>query len=457
MKSSSPASNVGSTSNKAFGGEYPRIVATPPGPKARAVIDMDAEYSSTSYIKEYPLVVSRGEGAVIEDPDGNRYLDFMAGIAVAATGYSHPAVVAAVQEAAEKFFHICGTDFYYEGMSLLCKRLATTGLGDSKKRVFLTNSGTEAVEGTIKLVRNSTGRTDLIAFQGAFHGRSYGAMSLTSSKAKQRATFGPMVPGIHHVPYPDPYRLETGGRDAGGFVLDQIQNLFTRHLSPKDVAAIFIEPMLGEGGYIIPPTSFIKNLRALCDKHGILLVFDEIQTGVGRTGYMWAADYFGVEPDVLLTAKGLGSGMPIGAIIARESIMRWPTGSHGSTFGGNPVCCAAALATLDVVENELLANTREVGAQMLAGLKRLQEKHAAIGDVRGVGLYIGVDFVKDRNTKEPADELVHELGKLAFKKGLLLLPCGESVIRIAPPLMIGADDVAAGLEIMDDCLTELTS
>ncbi|MCH7751605.1 MAG: acetyl ornithine aminotransferase family protein [Planctomycetes bacterium] len=457
MTDSNPTSTKASTDAKAFHGEYPRIVVAPPGPKARAIIDQDAEYSSTSYIKEYPLAMSHGEGPVVEDVDGNRYLDFMAGIAVASTGYSHPVVVEAVREAAGRFFHICGTDFYYQGMASLCQRLATTGLTGSKKRVFLTNSGTEAVDGAIKLVRNSSGRTDLIAFQGAFHGRTYGAMSLTSSKAKQRSTFGPMVPGVHHVPYPDPYRLETGAREVGAFVLDQIQALLSRHLYPKDVAAIFVEPMLGEGGYVIPPTSFIEGLRALCDEHGILLVFDEIQTGVGRTGHMWAADYFGVEPDVLLTAKGLGSGMPIGAIIARESIMRWSSGSHGSTFGGNPVGCAAALATLDVVEGGLLDNVREMGELMMTGLKRLQEKHPCIGNVRGIGLYIGVELVKDRATKVPASDLVHQLGQLAFTKGLLLLSCGESVIRIAPPLVIDADDVKTGLRIMDECITELTA
>ena len=442
--------------NKAFDGEYPRIFVEPPGPKAQAVISQDAAYSSTSYIKEYPLAVSHGVGPVIEDVDGNRYLDFMAGIAVASTGYSHPAVVEAVREAATRFFHICGTDFYYQGMSSLCERLATTGLGESKKRVFLTNSGTEAVEGAIKLVRNSTGRSDLIAFHRAFHGRTYGAMSLTSSKAKQRSTFGPMLPGIHHVPYPDPYRLKTGGQEVGAFVLDRIQDLLSRHLYPQDIAAIFIEPMLGEGGYVIPPKSFIEGLRTLCDEHGILLVFDEIQTGVGRTGHMWAADYFDVEPDVLLTAKGLGSGMPIGAIIARESIMRWIAGSHGSTFGGNPVSCAAALASLDVVEN-LLPQVQDVGDLLMIELGKLQEKHDCIGDVRGTGLYIGVEFVKDRATKEPAIDLVHHLGQLAFTKGLLLLSCGESVIRIAPPLVIDANDVHVGLRILDECLTELTA
>ncbi len=456
----SPATNVHAVrweQPRAFGGDYPRILVTPPGPKSQPVIDQDAQYSSTSYIKEYPLVVSHGQGPVIEDPDGNRYLDFMAGIAVASTGYSHPHVVAAVRAAAGAFFHICGTDFYYQSMASLCERLANLGLGDSKKRVFLTNSGTEAVEGAIKLVRNSTGRKDLIAFQRAFHGRTYGAMSLTSSKAKRRSTFGPMVPGVHHVPYPDPYRHESDIHEVGAFVLKRIHDLLARHVYPKDIAAIFIEPMLGEGGYVIPPKSFIEGLRALCDEHGILLVFDEVQTGVGRTGHMWAADYFGVEPDVLLTAKGLGSGMPIGAIIARESVMRWAQGSHGSTFGGNPVSCAAALATLDLIEGGLMQNAKVVGDVMLEGLRRLQEKHACIGDVRGTGLYIGVEFVKDRETKEPAAELVHDLGQLAFTKGLLLLSCGESVIRIAPPLVIDANDVAIGLRILDECITELTS
>jgi 4-aminobutyrate aminotransferase len=442
---------------KPFGGEYPRIGVHPPGPKAQDIIDRDAEYSSTSYIKEYPLAVSHGQGAVIEDVDGNRYIDFMAGIAVAATGYSHPKVVNAVREAAGKFFHICGTDFYYEGMSSLVARLANSGIGPSKKRVFLTNSGTEAVEGAIKLVRSSTRRGQIIAFRGAFHGRTYGAMSLTSSKAKQRAYFGPMLPGVHHLPYPNAYRMGEDGSDPGGAVLCQLQGMFDRHVAPDEVAAIFIEPMLGEGGYVIPSKRFIQGLRDVCDEHGILLVFDEVQTGVGRTGHMWAADYFGVEPDVLLTAKGLGSGMPIGAIIARESVMKWASGSHGSTFGGNPVACASALATLDLVEGGLLDNVNAMGERMMAGLRKLQEKHPCIGDVRGTGLYIGVEFVKDRTSKAPAKELVHQLGQLAFTKGLLLLSCGASVIRIAPPLVINEYDVDKGLEILDACLTELTA
>ncbi len=437
--------------------DYPRILVTPPGPKGQAIVEKDQRFTSTSYIKEYPLVVSHGRGAMVEDVDGNRFIDFMAGIAVASTGYAHPKVVKATQEAAGRFFSMCATDFYYQELSDLAERLALLAPGEEKKRVFFTNSGTEAVEGAIKLVRNSTRRGDLIAFKGAFHGRSYGAMSLTSSKSKQRASFGPMLPGVHHLPYPDAYRLETGGQEVGAFVIRQIEELFERHIGAEDVAAIFIEPFLGEGGYIIPPRSFMRNLRALCDQHGILLVFDEIQSGVGRSGQMWAADYFDVVPDVLLTAKGLASGMPIGAIIAKESIMKWSQGSHGSTYGGSPVCCAAALSTLELVEGGLMQNAARMGEHLMAGLRALQEKYEVIGDLRGVGLFIGVDFVKDRVTKEPAREFVGKLEMAAFRRGLLLLPCGQSVIRLAPPLIVDEYDIDTGLAILDECLAELTA
>ena len=421
--------------------DYPRILVPPPGPNARAVIDRDVAAASTSYIKEYPLVVSHGRGAMIEDVDGNRYLDFMAGIAVAATGHAHPEVVAAIQEAASRFLHICGTDFYYEDMTALCERLATLAPGPSKKRVFLTNSGTEAVEGAIKLARNSTRRPALIAFDGAFHGRTYGAMSLTSSKVTQRAGFGPMLPEVYHVPYGNVRAIET--------------ELFARRVHPKDVAAIFVEPIQGEGGYVVPPRGFLTALRELCDRHGILLVIDEIQSGIGRTGKMFACEHEGVEPDVLLTAKGLGSGMPIGAIIAREDVMKWTQGAHGSTFGGNPVCCAAALATLDLVEHGLTTNAHEMGERLLTGLRRLAERHEMIGDVRGVGLMIGVELVKDRATREPASELVHELVQRAFRRGLLLLGAGKSALRLAPPLVVDASDVDTALGMIDELLGEL--
>jgi 4-aminobutyrate aminotransferase len=428
--------------------DYPRIVVPPPGPKAKAVIDRDAAWTSTSYIKEYPLVVARGQGAMIEDVDGNRFLDFMAGIAVASTGHSHPKVVDAIKDAAERFLHICGTDFYYESMAALCERLAHVAPGPSRKRVFLSNSGTEAVDGAIKLARQSTGRAGLVAFKGAFHGRTYGGMSLTSSKVRQRAGFGPMVPGVYHVPYAYCYRCEFGKSfpSCELYCVSSIErDLFARQIDPRDVAAIFVEPIQGEGGYIVPPSGYLRALRELCDAHGILLVFDEIQSGIGRTGAMFACEWSEVEPDILLTAKGLASGMPLGAIIARDAVMRWEAGAHGSTFGGNPVCCAAALATLDLVEHDLMANARIMGARLQDGLRQLQGRHARIGDVRGMGLMVGMEFTTDGASR--ALELD------AFQRGLLLLGCGQNTIRLAPPLVVDEEDVDTALAIIDECLS----
>jgi 4-aminobutyrate aminotransferase len=436
--------------------DYPRIVTAPPGPAAQAIIARDEAWTSTSYIKEYPLAIAGGAGAMAEDVDGNRYIDFMAGIAVTSTGYNHPAVVQAIQDAAGRFLHICGTDFYFEGFARLAERLGRSAPGPSRKRVFLSNSGTEAVEGAIKLARYHTRRPALIGFHGSFHGRSYGAMSLTSSKAKQRSHFGPFLPEVYHVNYPNPYRSAAG--DAAGSVresLGALEQLFERQLNPEDVAGIFVEPIQGEGGYVIPPMGFLKGLREICDRHGILLVADEVQSGVGRTGRMWACDWEDIEPDILITAKGLGSGMPIGAFIAKESVMTWTAGAHGSTFGGNPVSCAAALATLDIVEG-LLPHVREMGDRMLAGLRRLQERYQLIGDVRGRGLMIGVEFVKDRTTREPYPELVDRLTERAFRKGLLLLGAGKSVIRVAPPLVLDEYDVDTGLSILDESLAEMS-
>ena len=437
------------------GRDYPNIVVAPPGPKARAIIARDERWTSTSHIKEYPLVVERGSGTMVEDVDGNRFLDFMAGIAVTSTGHANPTVVRAVQDAAARFLHICGTDFYYEPMALLCERLAKIAPGASKKRVFLSNSGTEAVEGAIKLARYSTGRSGIVAFKGAFHGRTMGALSLTSSKVKQHAGFGPFLPDVHHVPFAYCYRCEFGK----AFPLCELfcaraieDDLLSRHVAPKDVAAIFVEPVQGEGGYIVPPAGYLAALRELCDWHGILLVFDEIQSGIGRTGKMFAAEHYGVEPDILLSAKGLASGMPLGAIIARESIMTWESGSHGSTFGGNPVCCAAALATLDLVEGGLMDNARVMGDRLIAGARELMKRHECIGDVRGLGLMIGVEFVRDRKTREPAVDLVRQIELVAFARGLLLLSCGKSTIRLAPALSIDALDVDEGLRIIDDVL-----
>jgi 4-aminobutyrate aminotransferase len=413
--------------------DYPRITTPPPGPNARALIERDREWASTSYIKEYPLVVARASGVVVEDVDDNRYLDFMAGIAVASTGHAHPKVVAAITETASRFLHICATDFYYEEMTALCERLALLAPGKSKKRVFVTNSGAEAVEGAMKLARHATRRTAFIAFDGAFHGRTYGAMSLTSSKAVQRFGFGPFLPDVHHVKYPDTRAIES--------------DLFVRRVDPRDVAAIFVEPVQGEGGYLVPPRGFLTSLRELCDRHGILLVCDEVQCGIGRTGRMFACEYDGIEPDILLTAKGLGSGMPIGAIIARDAVMTWPAGAHGSTFGGNPVCCAAALATLDLVEGGLTANACNRGTELLSGLQRIAGGRKTITQVRGLGLMLGIEFT------DPT--LSRELVQRAFRKGLLLLGAGKSTVRLAPPLIIDEYDVATALGVIEEVAAEL--
>jgi 4-aminobutyrate aminotransferase len=411
---------------------YPHIATPPPGPKGKAIIERDRASTATCYLKEYPLVVARGQGAMIEDVDGNRYLDFMAGIAVAATGHSHPKVVAAIQDAASRFLHICGGDFYYESFAALPERLAKLAPGQDAKKVFLSNSGTEAVEGAIKLARHSTRRTAIIAFEGSFHGRSMGALSLTASKYTQRTGMGPFLPEVYHAPYGD---------------ADFIENrLFARRLDPRDVAAIFVEPIQGEGGYIVPPAGFLKALRAMCDKHGMLLVMDEVQSGIGRTGKMFACEHEGIVPDIILVAKGLASGMPLGAIIARAEVMKWQPGNHGSTFGGNPVCCAAALATLDLVEGGLMANAARMGEHLRRGLEDLAKRHKMIGEVRGRGLMIGIDL------GDPA--LVKRVVLGAFQRGVLLLGAGKSAIRFAPPLTIDEEDVRIALTTLGELLSD---
>jgi len=435
----------------------PRIVVSPPGPNAKAVLERDRAWTSSCYIKEYPLVVERARGAIVEDVDGNRYLDFMAGIAVASTGHAHPQVVEAIQQAAEKFLHICGSDFYYEGMAALAERLARLAPGASKKRVFLANSGTEAVEGALKLARYHTRRPAFIAFKGSFHGRTFGALSLTSSKVAQRAGFAPFLPQVYHHPYPNCYRCEYGKSypDCRISCLDALESeVLGRMVAPQDVAAIVVEPVQGEGGYVLPPADFLPRLRALCDRHGIMLIADEVQSGVGRTGKMFACEWAGIEPDILTVAKGLGSGMPIGAFVSKESVTTWGAGAHGSTFGGNPVCCAAALATLDLVEKEYLPNVERIGPKLLEGARELAREFPVVGDVRGLGMMIGIEFVRDRTSKEPHPELVHGLVQRAFRRGLLLLGAGKSALRLAPPLVIDQADVDAAFGIIRTCLRE---
>ncbi|MBN1222809.1 MAG: acetyl ornithine aminotransferase family protein [Candidatus Aminicenantes bacterium] len=434
----------------------PLIKTELPGKKAKEIIARDSHYASNSYIKEYPLVIARGEGAVVEDVDGNRFLDAMAGIAVNVTGYSHPKVVRAVQEQVGKFFHICSTDFYYSSFAELMERLAClTPISDDKK-VFMTNSGAEAVETAIKLARYHTDRNNLIAFLGAFHGRTIGALSLTASKAKQRSYFGPFLPGIYHVPYGYCYRCpyNLSYDSCGVYCADAIEKTLCKFLmSPEDIAAVIVEPILGEGGYVVPPMEFHQKLRKFTAENGILYIADEIQSGMGRTGKFLALEHFHVEPDVVLLAKGLASGLPLGAVIARERLMRWESGTHGSTFAGNPVSCEASLATLDLIEEELISNASKMGDRLLSKLKALKDRHSLIGDVRGIGLMVGVELVKDRKSKEPAVEEVHTIVSEAFQKGLLLLSCGDSVIRFCPPLVINSDQIDRIVEIFSELLS----
>src|SRR4029453_3320695 len=384
-----------------------------------------------SYIRVYPLAVERGYGAVIEDVDGNRFLDFTAGIAVCWTGHCPPRVVAAIREQAGKLLHMSGTDFYYAPQGDLAGKLAELAPGDGAKRVFFTNSGAESVEAAFKLARYNSGRQHMIAFFGAFHGRTMGALSLTGSKVVQRRGFAPLIPLVSHVDYPNAFRgascLET---------LNQLEDLFKRTVAPQEGAGIIVEPIRGEGGYIVPPPEFHRELRRLCDEHGILLIADEVQSGMGRTGKMFALEHWGVVPDIVCLAKGIASGMPLGAIIARAEIMDWGPGSHASTFGGNPVSCVAALETIKLLEEGLMENARIVGAHLKSRLNELAGRHRLIGDVRGLGLMIGVELVRDRQTKEAASTERDEIVQLSFRRGLLMLGCGTSTLRFCPPLVI---------------------
>jgi 4-aminobutyrate aminotransferase len=438
--------------------EAPLIKTELPGKKARKILTKDKKYASSSYIKEYPLVVERGEGAVVVDADGNHFLDMMAGIAVNITGYSHPKVVNAVKKQSDKFFHICSTDFYYPSFANFVERLAKITPISGEKSVFLNNSGAEAVETAIKLARYHTKRPYIIAFHGAFHGRTMGALSLTASKPKQRRFFGPFMPGVYHVPYGYCYRcayhLKYGSCDI--YCADAIKKVLCQsHLNPDEISAVFVEPILGEGGYVIPPIEFLQKLREFTSKHGILLIADEIQSGMGRTGKFLAIEHYQVVPDVVLLAKGLASGLPLGAVVAKKKYMRWESGTHGSTFGGNPVACEAALATLELLEEGLMANAANMGLILLSKLKKLQKTQPLIGDVRGKGLMIGVELVKSRKTREPAAEAANKIAYEAFKKGLLLLPCGESVIRFAPPLVINRDQISMAVDIFSSILSRI--
>jgi len=427
----------------------PHLVTPLPGPQARILIAEDEQVTSPSYTRPYPLAVRRGYGAVIEDVDGNRFLDFTAGIAVCSTGHCHPAVVAAIETQARALLHMSGTDFYYAAQRDIAKKLAQIAPGDAPKRVFLTNSGAEAVEAALKLARFHTKRPHVIAFYGAFHGRTLGALSLTSSKAVQRAGFGPLPTGVTHVDYPNPWRGPSVDE-----CLAQIEKVFSRTVPAREVAAFFVEPIQGEGGYIVPPEDFHARLKALAEQHGILYVADEIQAGMGRTGRMSAIEHWGVAPDIVCLAKGIASGMPLGAIVARADIMNWPPGAHGTTFGGNPVACAAALATIKLLEGGLIDNAARRGQRLRERLDALGQRHERIGQVRGLGLMIGVEIVSDRGAKTAAPEQRNELIRRCFEKGLLLLGCGQSTVRFCPPLVVDADQVDTAADIFGAALRE---
>jgi 4-aminobutyrate aminotransferase len=424
----------------------PELHTELPGPRARALLERDRRFVSPSYTRGYPLVVERGSGAVIEDVDGNLFLDFTAGIAVTATGHCHPHVVESIQDQSTKLLHMSGTDFYYAPQIDLSQRLAELGPGPGSKRVFFTNSGAEALEAALKLARFHTGRTRAIAFFGAFHGRTYGAMSLSGSKLVHRRGFAPLVPDIHHAPYP---RGCSACSESACACVEQIEETVMKRVAPPDeVAAIFVEPIQGEGGYYVPPAGFLPALRELCDCHGILLVADEVQSGMGRTGKMFAVDHWGVVPDIICLAKGIASGMPLGAIVAREEVMSWPSGSHASTFGGNPVSCRAALATIDLLEAGYTANAAVRGEQLKQGLLRLRQQFGFLGEVRGLGLMVAVDIISGEELPTPAPALRDEIVQTCFRHGLLLLGCGESAIRFCPPLCVTASQVERALEVL---------
>ncbi|RME89195.1 MAG: acetyl ornithine aminotransferase family protein [Anaerolineae bacterium] len=427
-----------------------------PGPKARALIERDASVISPSYPRGYPFVMDHGRGTEVWDVDGNRFLDFAAGIAVVSTGHSHPEVVKAIQEQAEKFIHI-SSDFYHTKWIELAERLDQIAPFKEHAVSFMANSGAEAVEAAVKLARYHTGRMNFIAFTGAFHGRTMGAIAFTASKPVYRRGFYPLMPGVIHVPYPNPYRpvLERRpGEDYGETVVRYIEEQVFAHIVPPDeVAGVLVETIQGEGGYVVPPPGFYPALRKLCDKYGILLITDEVQSGMGRTGKWWAIEHFGVEPDIVTSAKGIASGMPLGVAIARRSVMDWEKGAHGNTYGGNPVACAAALATIDLIEKQYLRNAAEMGRYTMDALAEIMARHPSIGDVRGLGLMIGVEFVRDRESREPAETLRDRVVNLAFERGLLLLGCGKSVIRIAPPLSVSKSEIDEGLQIFEEAVS----
>jgi len=435
--------------------DLPHIAGPLPGPRAKAVMERDARAVSSSYTRGYPLVVESAAGAMVQDLDGNRFLDFNAGIAVVATGHCHPRVVEAIQKQAARLIHMSGTDFYYDEMVTLAEKLAEIAPGDVERRVSFGNSGAEAVEGCIKLARWSTGRDKIIAFFGAFHGRTMGALSLTARKSVQRAGFGPLIPGVVHAPYPNCYRCPFGQKEETCAVecVKHIEETLLKTIAPpEETAAIVVEVVQGEGGYVVPPKKFFDELARVASQNGILLVCDEVQSGMGRTGKMWAAEHFDVVPDILAVAKGIASGMPLGATVARADLMTWPPGAHASTFGGNPVCCAAALATIALLEEGLVENAAGMGAHIRGRIDDWPARFPAVGQVRGLGLMIGIEMVRDQRTREKAPQIRDRVVDLAFERGLLVLGAGENSLRLCPPLVVTREQCDFAVETLEECL-----
>jgi 4-aminobutyrate aminotransferase len=437
--------------------KLPRLLTQLPGPNAKRVLERDAKFMSPSYTRDYPLVAKRGRGAQVEDVDGNLFLDFAAGIAVCSTGHCHPKVVEAIQKQAAELIHMSGTDFFYESLPQLAERLVQTMPGAENKKVFFGNSGTEAVEGAIKLARYATKRDKLIAFYGGFHGRTMGSLSLTASKSSQRKGFGALLSSVEHIHYPYAYRCAHGHgpETCGAEILEMLENdMFKRLFDPEDVAGIIIEPIQGEGGYIPAPKFFLQELQRICRKHGIMLILDEVQSGMGRTGKWWAYEYAGIEPDIITTAKGIASGMPLSAFIAKESVMKWGPGAHGSTFGGNPVAIAAALTTMDLIESQYMGNARRMGEYLFSRMADWPTKFKVVGEVRGRGLMIGIEIVRDQRTKEKAADLRNAIVDLAFHKGLLVLGAGENSLRLSPPLLIDEEQADFAVKTLEECFCE---
>lgn len=440
-------------------GKYPKIVVTPPGPKARKLVKEDERLISPSFGRFYPLVVESGSGCIVKDVDGNEYIDFNSGLVCLNVGHNHPKVIAAIKNQCDRFLHYSNTDFYYDQVVNTAERLTEITPGNFEKKVYFGNSGAEAIEASVKLAKWHTRRQLFLGFIGAFHGRTIGALSLTASKPTQRRYFSPLMPGVTHVPYPYCYRcpFKLSHPECRYWCVDFIdEQVLQKYVPPEDVAAIVFEPIQGEGGYVVPPTEYFQKLKKLADKYGLLLIDDEVQSGMGRTGKWFAIEHWGVEPDIVCASKALASGLPLGAAVSRASIMDWVPGSHATTFGGNPLACVAAMAVIDAIKEEkLLENAAKQGSYIVKRLGELKEQCEIVGDVRGRGLMIGMEIVEDKKSKKPAPQKVSEIMTRSWKRGINVISCGASAIRIAPPLIITRELVDAAMDIIEDVTREV--